>query len=429
MVRTLECPNCGGTVEIKYERTLNAVCIQCLSILDATTPSLQILQKFDEKERAQPKIPLGTRGKLPSGEYEAIGFQLRSITVDGIVYEWSEYLLYNPYRGYRYLTEYNGHWNDIRTLRALPVPSTKGSKQAAIYRGKTYTHFQTARAQTAFVMGEFPWQVRVGETVNVKDYVAPPESLSAEETSDEVVWSIGTYMRGPDVWKAFGLKGAPPAPVGIYANQPSPYQGRAASAWGVFFLLSLLLLTTMFLVGIAAPREEVFRQKYTFAPGFGEPSFVTPIFALKGGQANVEVTINTDLENDWAYMALALINDETGVAYDFGKELSYYNGRDSDGSWSEGGKSGDVSLPGVPAGRYYLRVEPDMEKDGRPHAVRYEIVVKRGSPAYFWFFIGFLGLLIPPIVVSIRSFSFENRRWAESDYGALVQSSSGDDDD
>ena len=33
----------------------------------------------------------------------------------------------------------------------------------------------------------------------------------------------------------------------------------------MFFLLTLLLLTTMFLVGIAAPREEVFRQKYTFA--------------------------------------------------------------------------------------------------------------------------------------------------------------------
>ena len=55
--------------------------------------------------------------------------------MDGIEYRWSEYLLYNPYKGYRYLTEYNGHWNDIRTLRALPVPSTKGSKQAAIYGG------------------------------------------------------------------------------------------------------------------------------------------------------------------------------------------------------------------------------------------------------------------------------------------------------
>ena len=79
MVRTLECPNCGGTVELKYERTLNAVCIQCLSILDARLPSLQILQKFSGRQRFQPKIPLGTRGKLPSGEYEAIGFQMRSI--------------------------------------------------------------------------------------------------------------------------------------------------------------------------------------------------------------------------------------------------------------------------------------------------------------------------------------------------------------
>ena len=91
MVRTLECPNCGGTVEIKYGRTLNAVCIQCLSILDASTPSLQILQKFAGKQRYQPRIPLGTRGRLPSGEYEAIGFQVRSITVDGIVYSWAEY--------------------------------------------------------------------------------------------------------------------------------------------------------------------------------------------------------------------------------------------------------------------------------------------------------------------------------------------------
>src|SRR5688572_13355165 len=123
MVRTLECPNCGGTVELKYERTINAVCIQCLSVLDATNPSLQILQKFEGAKRYQPKIPLGTRGKLPTGQYEAIGFQMRQIEVDGVTYEWAEYLLYNPYKGYRYLTEYNGHWNDIRTLRAFPVPS------------------------------------------------------------------------------------------------------------------------------------------------------------------------------------------------------------------------------------------------------------------------------------------------------------------
>jgi hypothetical protein len=149
---------------------------------------------------------------------------------------------------------------------------------------------------------------------------------------------------------------------------------------------------------------------------------------LKGGQANIEVTVKTDLTNDWAFVGMALINEDTGTAYDFGKEISYYYGSDSDGAWSEGNRSGSVSIPAVPAGRYYLRVEPEMEKDGRRHAMSYELALKHGSPSYFWFILGFLGLLIPPVVTSIRAFSFENRRWAESDYGALVQSSSEDND-
>ena len=277
-------------------------------------------------------------------------------------------------------------------------------------------------------MGEFPWQVRVGETVQVKDYISPPGAVSSEESHGEVVWSAGTYTRGADIWKAFGLKGSPPPVTGVYANQPSPYQGKSGGAWSVFILLTLLLLTTMMLVAIAAPRQKVFQQHYTFASGVGEPSFVTPVFTLKSGKSNVEVTVSTDLNNDWVYLSLALINQDTGVAYDFGKEISYYSGRDSDGSWSEGGRSASVSLSDVPEGSYYLRVEPEMEKDGREHTLSYDLIVERGKPSYFWFLVAFLALLIPPVYTSIRAFSFENTRWAESDYGAFIKSSSGSDD-
>jgi hypothetical protein len=398
-------------------------------VLDATTPSLQILQKFAGAQRAQPVIPLGTRGKLPSGEYEAIGFQIRSIVVDGVTYSWSEYLLYNPYKGYRYLTEYNGHWNDIRTLRALPVSGSSISKPAVLYRGTKYTHFQSATAATSYVMGEFPWQVRVGETVQVKDFIAPPSVISSEETQGEIVWSIGEYTPASTIWKAFSLAGSPPPAVGIYANQPSRYKGRIASAWGTFALLTLLLVSLAVLVGIAAPNERVFQQKYFFRPGSGEPSFVTNVFQVRGRESNVEISVNTDLTNDWAYLSIALINDGTGVAYDTGKELGYYFGSDSDGNWSEGSRSGSITIPGVPAGLYYLRVEPEMEKDGAPHLMNYEIVVERGKPALIWFLFAWIALLIPPIFTSIRAFSFENRRWAESDYGPLVKSSGGDDDD
>src|SRR5437773_2186556 len=111
-------------------------------------------------------IPLGTRGKLRGMDYEVIGFQRRDIEVEEIIYYWHEYLLFNPYKGFRYLSEYNGHWNDISICKQLPtvergLSSSPGS--AANYLGESYKHFQTAEANSDFVFGEFPWQVRVGE--------------------------------------------------------------------------------------------------------------------------------------------------------------------------------------------------------------------------------------------------------------------------
>ena len=89
-------------------------------------------------------------------------------------------------------------------------------------------------------MGEFPWQVRVGETVNVKDYVAPPDAISAEETSGEVVWSIGTYTSGKDVWKAFGLRALLLRPLASTQTSRRHIKAEQA-AHGAFFLLSLLV--------------------------------------------------------------------------------------------------------------------------------------------------------------------------------------------
>ena len=61
------------------------------------------------------------------------------------------------------------------------------------------------------MLGEFPWQVRVGETIAAKDYIAPPRILSSESTTAETVWSSGEYVSGAEIWQAFQLPGAPPS--------------------------------------------------------------------------------------------------------------------------------------------------------------------------------------------------------------------------
>ena len=400
--------------------TQTVVCGSCYAVLDAKDPNLQVLQKMERRMTHKVLIPLGKRGKIKGDPFEVIGFQVRSITVEQVDYFWREYVLWSPYKGFRYLTEYDGHWNDVVIAKSTPEEKGTATQPTIAYIGQTFRHFQTATATTRFILGEFPWQVRVGDTAVVRDFVAPPYMLSQETTPDESTWSVGTYMAPARVWENFELEGTPPTPRGVYANQPNPNAGAWKSVAGVFALLAALLLVLLVVRVVTAQRRVVFTERYTFGPGNAADgadsgAFVTPIFTLGGRTSNVELAIGTDLSNNWIYYNLALINDETGVAYDFGREVSYYSGRDSDGAWSEGSRRDVSYLPSVPSGRYYLRVQPE----GNPlfhGTVGYTLRVRRDVPRPSYYLITLLVLALPPVLAGARSWGFESARWKESDH-------------
>ncbi len=451
--KAMYCPNCGGPVEFRgFGHALTVVCPQCLSVLDASSPLLKVLQDAQEAEsRRTPLIPLGQRGKWAGATWEVIGFQTRGVEEEGVVYEWEEYLLFNPYKGFRYLTNYQGHWNYVTPVECLPERRAIGSRPAVAFEGAVYKHFSGAQATTVFVIGEFPWRVKVGEEVLADDFVHPPFVLSSETTSDEVTWSKGEYIAGSDLWKAFALPGSAPRPQGVYLNQPSPHTGKVGGTWGIFALMLIALLVVAMMFGALSHGDKIFDEHYHYSTADrGEPSFVTKEFDVEGRTSNLELTIQTNLINEWAYFNLTLINEGTGDAFDFGREVSYYAGSDSDGAWSEGSQSSTADIPHVPAGRYYLRVEPEMEGSETPPAtaakptptptptptplrgsstlfrprpapvigktVYYEIVIRHDVPGYGWFWLAALLLLIPPIWSTIRAAHFETRRWSTSDY-------------
>jgi hypothetical protein len=399
-------------------------CSACGAVLDAQDADHRLIAREAEQRRVEPAIPLGARGRLKGEPFEVLGFLVREITVDGDPYAWGEYLLGGPEGQVRWLTEYQGHWILARATTGLPEV---GRDRAARYLDIRFRHFQTAEAQVRYVIGEFPWQVRVGERAWVSDFVAPPHILSCERTADETTWSIGEHVDGERLWKAFGLPGSPPVRVGVGVVQPSPLAPHLSRVlWLLAGFAAAAVLVHLAFVLLSQQRT-VYEGRFVYRPGAPGAAVVTDSFVLEGRRSNVVIETRTDVSNAWVYFNFALIDEAGGRALDFGREVSYYFGRNGDGAWQEGAPEDRAWLPAVPAGRYYLLIEPETVGAGNP--VTYTVRVRRDvpRPLYLWFVLGIL--VVPPAVLGYRQLRFEHQRWLESDHPMLGRGGRGGDDD
>lgn len=419
-VEQFSCLKCGGPVVLRAPDASEAVvCTQCKAILDVSDENVRLLQEFEGAITKKPLIPLGTRGKIFDGEFEVIGFMVRKITVDYESYRWSEYLLYNPLQGYRWLTEYEGHWNKVEVLASPPLKGHwMGRSNNMTVDEITYKHFQQSSPEVECVLGEFYWKVKVGDKAELNDFVSPPHMMSVEKTPSEVSWSRGTYVDPGEIWSAFGLDGFPPFRKGVFANQPNPHAAASKGAGKTFGILAALAIGVYALLSFHAKEERVLHQEFTYNQDEAEPSRVSDPFVLRGRPTNVRVRSWANVDNDYIYLHMTLVNQDTDQAMDFGREISYYHGRDVDGNWSEGKQNDTVFLPHVPPGNYYLRVEP--EKDVRQNrltwAFNYRIDVDRDVPRISYLFYALLLLLIPFGLFKYLHFAFERDRWNESDH-------------
>ena len=418
-IRALTCPNCGGLVQLRgFAHTLTVTCEHCRTVLDTSKGDASILAHAQAQYTVQPLIPLGTRGKFDGVTYEAIGFEQRYTISDGETFYWLEYVLFHPYKGFRYLSEYNGHWNFIRPTEVLPTGAFHMS-----YDGHLHRPFQKAVARTGFVIGEFPWRVSIGEAVTMIDYVAPPYILSSESNAFETTWSHGRYMSPAEIWQAFNLKGDPPQATGVYANQPNPHEGKPAAAlklFGAFFAIALALLIFF---AMSHKSEPIFTGKFSFDPtSQSDQTAVSKPFDIAGSHTTaLHVESRAAVDQNWVYLQMALVNEATNESFDFGETLSYYSGVDEGESWSEGSSRQGTTVHKVPPGRYYLRIDPERDREPGESAaaasrpIDYRVEVFQGATNYGLFFIVILLLLPPPVIAWLRYRFFENRRWSESD--------------
>ncbi len=265
-VSGLACPNCGAAITIRaVQQTQTVVCPSCHAVLDSRDQELSVLQQYQAKITFEPDIPLGTRGVMRGDPYEVSGFQVRGVQQNDVEYFWREYTLWNPYKGYRYLAEYDGHWCDFEITRIAPSELVTGRQPFVRYADTMFRHFRTTTVTTVFILGEFPWQLRSGDRMTSRDFIAPPRLLSEQVSANNAVWALGTYVPGSVIWHAFGRPGAPPPAKGVFAAQPNPHTPRARQRVRYAVLPALIVAAAWFVRHAIAARESWLGASWPYA--------------------------------------------------------------------------------------------------------------------------------------------------------------------
>lgn len=426
----VQCLACGAPITLRGFAGIEQVTCAFCGTAHQPEPEgpLHIIQQA-ARQRRPSALPLYQRGTLDvdgkgPAEWEILGITWREMTKEGITYPWQEFLIFNPYLGFRWVifSMSDGVWSVGGPLPGAPkiVPNAWPSVD---YAGEHYKHHTSGLARTTYVEGEFPWQVLFGDAVSTNDYVCPPKLISIElqktmEGSD-LAFTQMRPIAAREVWAAFRMPGEPPNERGIHPAAPNPAAAntRFYLLAGAGLILAWVLATVLYAGGRDA--KPVWKGNLPAAGTISEEITI----GEPGKSTTVEFSLQaTGMNNSWAYAEVLLINPETEEATVVGVEAEYYSGVDGGESWSEGQNPGKQVVGAVEGGRYLMQVTSQIDMGGDP-ADLLTLAITEDVPLWRYVFLPLVFISLFPLVNLIRRASFEKKRWAESDH-APVESDS-----
>lgn len=406
---TIACPKCHTVNAVRGRAmTLAMTCSKC-RVYFRTGPWDKSVTTFHES--GAPALPIGSTGTIDGTVYSLMGFVIKMD--QKYRFYWREYLLFNPMKGYAFLSEYNGHWNFIWPIEANPgrrLPSDE-----FFYSDDTiFQLYQKSRAEVAYAVGEFFFDV-VDMTKNTEthEYICPPHLYGVEQSDDSLLWFQGEYISPLEVANAFKVSVATlPAKEGVGYTEPkqNPRLEKIMLPAAIVVLLIAGFIELMLLS--SAGNKTVYEGTFRTQDLKEQKVFVSPSFSLEDSRKNLEVKIYVPLADDWFFAEFSLVNEATGDEYNFTKEVSYYSGIEDGYRWTEGSTSGEALLSAIPGGRYHLNIYPELST----HDHEINVLLKRDKLTGTNFFVTALALILYPVIFYMRRRRFERKRWEESDY-------------
>ena len=237
--RHFNCPRCGAQVQVRLSTSKSITCGSCNSLIDLGHGIGQELLLAEQSHTVRPILPLGSQGTLQGTAWQVVGFQQRrgQEPGDDEHFDWSEYLLYHPQRGFAFLVDAEDGWSLVRPTTGAPQLSANST--SARYLGTSYPQQSSYNAETTYVLGEFYWQVQRGQTTFNRDFASARGLLSMEQSPQEITWSSGDKIASAAVAKAFGLSDQQAL---LQRGDAGPFVAAKGLGCGTLIIIALLLV-------------------------------------------------------------------------------------------------------------------------------------------------------------------------------------------
>lgn len=416
--KEFSCRECSTKTVVKtYPLAQSWVCNTCetrYSVMDA-----HLSREHGKNKGPKPMIHLhhGSTLVFHDISYTVIGFahkRDKSSKTD----TWKEYTLYNPERGYVFVTESEGHWMLLKETDDLLLPST-GQTNKFYFEDKLFERFLTYNYLTLYAIGEFPGNIfEDNGAVEAIDFISPPEVLSIEKNPGVgVTWFRGEYI-DPAIIKN-QIDEILPTKSGIAPAQPK-IRADTLTIIKSGIIGIILMLTAQYVTGFYNAEKKILTSSYVFADTATTQTFVTERFKLEKWKSNLELQITAPVSNSWFELNATLVNVDDGTEYNLQQGVEYYHGYTDGESWSEGGSKETAYFSSIPRGNYFMQLTGVRDNVIYNRVSLFDITIINDTQMYRNFWLLLLAAIAWPFGLGLLNYYNEKQRWANSPYSEFT---------
>lgn len=397
----VSCINCNHTtkIDLNFDVKIYA-CSNCVYVYQERD-GLRVKDQFRPYSYDE-KLEIGQEGVFNYKNYIITGILVK----ENQGFEWTEYILQGK-DDYLYLSEADGHWI---VLEEITLDQKVGNHPSTVeYNETTFDCYDYCYPKLIAARGFFDYDIF--EKSELIEYINPPLVLSFERLGKEQTVFLGKHISKRAVKRAFQTA-ILPTKSGIGLVQPFLFNVRDLAI--ILCGVAVLILISNWYLNKDRIRTEVLNTQLSFE-NYGTKDFVSPSFVLKGSAAPLLISLYSPVDNSWASVQVALVNENNGEEVYASKDIEYYHGYTDGESWTEGSNSQEFNLCGVPAGKYHLTITPSKApEDQYSSYVQVKAVWSEPSSRNVWL----VSLIMIGFVVALYYINknFEVKRWSDSSY-------------